>query len=264
MNEALELPVPPNEDAIDDDEEGVEALEEEDSVDEPEDDTDDEDVRNTWVPVEDLETDDFLDVQALDEGDAEAAQHWEEHGPSALAASAEAAKAQVSKVTKHLTAKQRTRARRLAVKAVIIGLNHKASVHYTQGGQRWQGIDDTRYAVKGEYPNFADCSAYDTWALWNGLYVAYKKPDVVNGANWRAGFTGTMLGHGRPIRRLSHVRWGDLVLYRGHVAMVVKVGKPRGSAVMVVSHGSEPGPFYLPYNYRSDIVSIRRYIHYKV
>jgi hypothetical protein len=29
---------------------------------------------------------------------------------------------------------------------------------------------------------------------------------------------------------------------------------------MVLSHGQEAGPLYLPYRYRSDILSIRRYI----
>jgi hypothetical protein len=36
----------------------------------------------------------------------------------------------------------------------------------------------------------------------------------------------------------------------------------QGIAVMVISHGSEGGPYFLPYNYRSDIQSIRRYIHW--
>jgi hypothetical protein len=27
---------------------------------------------------------------------------------------------------------------------------------------------------------------------------------------------------------------------------------------MVISHGSEPGPFYLAYHYRPDVLSIRR------
>lgn len=264
MDVDTELVVPEHEAALDDYAEEMEALEEEDSVDEPEEDTEDEGVFDTWVPTETLEADDFLDVQALDEGDAEAIEHWEKYQRSLQESPAATEAATAKGAPKRLTAKQRTRARRLAVKAVILGLNHKANVHYTQGPQRWQGIDDTRFSHRGEYPNFADCSAYDTWALWNGLYVPYRKPDVVNGANWRAGFTGTMLDHGRPVRFLKNVRWGDLVLYRGHVTMIVHVGKPRGSNVMVVSHGSEPGPFYLPYNYRSDIVSIRRYIHYKV
>jgi hypothetical protein len=42
-----------------------------------------------------------------------------------------------------------------------------------------------------------------------------------------------------------------------HCAVIVDMvnGTP-----MVISHGSEPGPFDLAYNYRSDVLQIRRYI----
>ncbi len=30
--------------------------------------------------------------------------------------------------------------------------------------------------------------------------------------------------------------------------------------MMVVSHGSQAGPFYLPFDYRTDIMCVRRYI----
>ena len=49
----------------------------------------------------------------------------------------------------------------------------------------------------GQTPWTADCSAFTTWCLWNGLYVAYGKPDVVNGLHWDDGFTGTQIQHGR-------------------------------------------------------------------
>ena len=165
-----------------------------------------------------------------------------------------------------MTKAQRRLARQAAANAAWLAYGHKASVHYTQGSNRWEGIRDTRYSARGQYPNYADCSAFATWCLWNGLYILYRKPDVVNGADWRAGYTGTMLSHGRPIRHLKNVLTGDCVIYgnRGttgkHTAIVVgrKDGVP-----MVISHGSESGPYYLPYNYRSDVLSIRRYIHYK-
>jgi len=171
---------------------------------------------------------------------------------------------------KNLNAKERTRARRIAVRAALLGLRHASVIHYTQGGSRWQGIADTRFSERGQYPNYADCSAFATWCLWNGLYVPFREHDVVNGADWKAGYTGTMLSHGVPIRSIKNVRWGDCVLYGSpgstgrHTAIVVRVGKPRGSKVMVVSHGSEGGPYFLPYNYRRDVQSIRRYTHYKV
>lgn len=166
-----------------------------------------------------------------------------------------------------MDSKQRTAARRAAVDAAWLGYNHRDRIHYTQGNDRWQGIRDTRYSRKDEYPNYADCSAFCTWCLWNGLHVLFSKPDVVNGADWKAGYTGTMLSHGKVISKLSNVRWADCVLYgtRGtagkHVAICVGV---KNGKLMVISHGSEGGPYYVPYNYRSDIIEIRRYIHYKV
>jgi hypothetical protein len=42
-----------------------------------------------------------------------------------------------------------------------------------------------------------------------------------------------------------------------HVTIVV--GRQQG-VPMVVSHGSEPGPFFVRYDYRSDVMQIRRYI----
>jgi len=43
-----------------------------------------------------------------------------------------------------------------------------------------------------------------------------------------------------------------------HTAIVV--GKDAHGTPMVVSHGSEAGPFYLRYNYRNDVMGFRRYI----
>ena len=76
--------------------------------------------------------------------------------------------------------------------------------------------------------------------------------DVVNGAGWAAGYTGTMLQHGLQVRYPANVLPGDCVIYGSgppgvHCAVVVDMvnGVP-----MVISHGSEPGPFYLAYDYR--------------
>jgi len=157
---------------------------------------------------------------------------------------------------------KKTAARDRAVQAAVLGYHHARAIHYTQGSARWQGIADTRFSRKGEYPTQADCSSFCTWCLWNALKVAYGVKDVVNGANWTAGYTGTMLSHGNVVEKLADVRRGDLVLYGNgapgkHVAIVV--GK-KNKVPMVVSHGSEGGPYYVAYNYRSDIMCIRRYI----
>jgi cell wall-associated NlpC family hydrolase len=150
---------------------------------------------------------------------------------------------------------QRGVAKKLVMQAAWLAYRHRGAVHYTQGGMRWQGIRSHLIARNGHYPNWADCSSYTTWCLWNGLRH-YGVRDVVNGLNWNAGYTGTQLNHG--VRATGRLLQGDLVIYGRsfpghHVAIYVGNG-------MVLSHGQEAGPLYLPYRYRSDILSIRRYI----
>jgi cell wall-associated NlpC family hydrolase len=91
--------------------------------------------------------------------------------------------------------------------------------------------------------------------LWQGL-GHFHLADHVNGAGWRAGYTGTLLQHGKLVRYRKAI--GDLVIYGNgppgkHVAIYVGHG-------MVISHGSEAGPFHLPWNYRRDVMQTRRYI----
>jgi hypothetical protein len=96
--------------------------------------------------------------------------------------------------------------------------------------------------------------------------VRFGVSDVVNGANWEAGYTGTLINHGMRVQSLGNVRWGDAVIYgtspsnTEHVAMITHTGDNKDKVIRVISNGSEAGPFWLPYNYRSDIVEIRRYI----
>lgn len=160
-----------------------------------------------------------------------------------------------------LSAPHRAHARNLAAHAALLGLRHAPAIHYTQQSARWDGIRLHLKAYRGEYPRNADCSAYVTWCLWNGL-DHYGVRDVVNAADWLGGYTGTMLDHGKPVAHLENVLRGDAVLYGhsktgDHTAIIVGV---RAGIPMVVSHGSEGGPYYLPYNYRPDIISLRRYI----
>lgn len=170
-----------------------------------------------------------------------------------------------------LNHEQAQRARNLAVHAAKVGLRHKDSVHYTQGSQRWEGISHGLKAFRGQYPHNADCSAYVTWCIWNGL-SHFKVGDTVNGARWQYGYTGTMVNHGILVQQGLHHplmtrRKADAVIYgdpfggTGHTALVVGHETINGrKKLMVISFGSEAGPFYLPYDYRSDVHSIRRYI----
>lgn len=153
-----------------------------------------------------------------------------------------------------LTAQQKHSAVNLALQAAVLGYHHRDNIHYTQGSLRWQGISRNRKAWKGEYPNYADCSAYVTWCLWCGLHH-YLQPDVVNGQRWLAGYTGTMLRHGRVV---SQPLPGDAVIY-GHGWPGEHTALYTGGG-LVVSHGSEAGPLLLPWRYRGDVLSIRRYI----
>jgi hypothetical protein len=162
-----------------------------------------------------------------------------------------------------LGAAKSIRARDLAVEAALLGLHNAGAIHYTQSAARWEGIAKEMKAWRGGFPDQCDCSSFATWCLWNGL-DHYGVRDTVNGQGWRAGYTGTMVAHGRPVSGPSAVLRGDLVLYgnptgsTGHVA--IAVGRRSDGRVMVVSHGSEGGPYYLTYDYRSDVHSIRRYV----
>jgi hypothetical protein len=157
-----------------------------------------------------------------------------------------------------LTDAERAKARRIAVRAFALMHNNRPRVHYTQGASRWQGIRERRRYADGRHPNYADCSSAATWAWWNALtnVDGPDTPDRINGAGWTAGYTGTMLTHGW---RVNDRKPGDLVIYGrgfpgGHVAMIAE------NTNMVYSHGSETGPHYVPWNYRSDIMAVRRYI----
>lgn len=160
---------------------------------------------------------------------------------------------------------QRLKARKLAKSAAMLSLRHAKRVHYSQNiTARWEGITHEMKAYKGEYPKYTDCSASVTWWIWNGLHhFTYDEDfdfaDTVNGQEWRRGYTGTIINNGEkiPISRWK-LRRGDAILYgdpyggSGHVALYVGNG-------MVVSHGSEGGPYLLPWNYRP-VVAVRRAI----
>jgi hypothetical protein len=162
-----------------------------------------------------------------------------------------------------LDREQRRKARKRAVRAALLGLDNTSRIHYTQDATpRWEGIRNRLDAGHGKFPAHSDCSSFATWCLWNGLQLEFGVDDVVNGFDWTAGYTGTMLKNGRRVRHLENVKPGDCVLYGTewpgkHVAIVVgrKDGVP-----MAVSHGSEEGPFLVRYDYRPDVLQFRRYI----
>jgi hypothetical protein len=158
----------------------------------------------------------------------------------------------------NFTDKERGEARLLAVRAFRLPYNNRGRVHYTQGASRWQGIRERRRYGDGRYPNYADCSSLFTWCWWNALtnVDGMGTRDRINGCSWTAGYTGTLLSHGW---RVSDRRPGDAVIYgRGfpgvHVAMIAE------NTNMAYSHGSEAGPHYVPWNYRRDVMQVRRFL----
>lgn len=163
-----------------------------------------------------------------------------------------------------LSREHRIHARDRAVGAWHLGYTHRDQIVYTQGPGRWSGIGKHCDALKGQYPKAADCSAFYAWGLWNGLHLPYDVRDTVNGQNWGGGFTGSMLEHGKEVHNHDNVQRADAVIYGDggtgeHTAGVAGRRKSDGK-IMVFSHGSSAGPFYLPYDYRDDIMCIRRYI----
>jgi cell wall-associated NlpC family hydrolase len=158
-----------------------------------------------------------------------------------------------------LSSAHRIKARDMAIQAMALTLQHASAVHYTQGSDRWEGIAHHDRAWRGQYPHHGDCSSTTTWALWCGLshFHRFQYVDLVNGLHWKAGYTGTQLRHGRSVAGGSLQRC-DLVLYGNgwpgeHVAMYIGGG-------LVISHGSEGGPYKLSMHYRGDIIDVRRYI----
>lgn len=164
-----------------------------------------------------------------------------------------------------LSAPHRIEARTMAIQAALLGFRHAPELHYTQLAARWEGIAENRKAWRRQYPTHADCSAFVTWCVWNGLDHFHVR-DVVNGQSWRAGWTGTMVEHGVRIdgrfkpQRADAVLYGDPVGRSGHTALVIGHDDRYNGQLMVVSFGSEAGPFYLPWNYRNDVHGIWRYI----
>lgn len=162
-----------------------------------------------------------------------------------------------------LKAPQRAIARERFTQAMILGQHHAAALHYSESASdRWEGINQHCNAKLFQYPTAEDCSSFFTWGMWNALFLGFKLPDTVNNSNWKSGWTGTLAKGGLEVIEHKIIIQGDAILYGEapdfeHVAGVIghKNGKP-----IVCSNGSEDGPYILPYDYRSDIGMVRRYI----
>ena len=156
---------------------------------------------------------------------------------------------------------QRLRARERATQAAMLGYENRAKIHYSQKPNRWEGIKNRLNARRGKFPRNADCSSFVSWCLFNGLELGFSTGDVVNGSGWTGGYTGTMRSNGLRVEHVGNLLRGDCVHYgEGLTAHVTMVVGRRAGVPMVVSHGSEGGPYYTNYDYRTDVKEFRRYI----
>lgn len=126
--------------------------------------------------------------------------------------------------------------RQKVVAYALWGYNNRFLIHYLQ----WRPMHFL-FALF-TLPVSEDCSEFATKACKAGDVT---DPTGFHYSGW--GNTDSMLAHGRHIREVD-LQPGDLVLYHGHVAIYVGLGR-------VVSHGSEGGPYLVPVHYRSDIVA---------
>jgi cell wall-associated NlpC family hydrolase len=151
-------------------------------------------------------------------------------------------------------------ARYLIYKASVVMVRNKDRITYSQGSDRWVGISKELTISKNEFPRTCDCSSTATWMLWDAMHRIYGVRDLVNRADWRAGYTGTMYQHGKQVIHDKNLRVGDCIFYGDqgggipkHVTVFIGGGN-------VFSHGSQGGPYILDIDYRSDRRMSRRYI----
>lgn len=159
-----------------------------------------------------------------------------------------------------LSAEHRAHARELVLKSCRLMVAHKNEIDYSQLANRWEAINNKKTVLKGQFPAHADCSSTHTWLMWDAMARPYGVRDLVNGQNWKAGYTGTMYRRGKEVVHDSNLKIGDAIFYGDqgggipeHVATYIGGG-------MVFSHGSDGGPYILPLDYRRDRRMSRRFI----
>lgn len=148
---------------------------------------------------------------------------------------------------------------RKLVSCALFLISNAWRIHYSQeieGPHRRMSIVRDKMKIPFDmHEMWEDCSGGVTGLYWNvGL------PDP-NGRGYDGyGYTGTLVTHGQHVS-LSPGAWkiGDLLIYgpslsdTHHVTMLISNG---GSCF---SHGQEAGPLNVPWNYRSDLIAVRRY-----
>jgi hypothetical protein len=149
-------------------------------------------------------------------------------------------------------------ARRVILRGVEMLMANPGAVHYSQGADRWEGINKRLRIADHNVPHHGDCSSTHSWLLWNALTHVGAQGDYVNGTRWTSGYTGTIATHGKAVHDIRNAKVGDAILYGPaptyeHVATYIGGGR-------VFSHGSEAGPYILSMDYRDDRGPTRRSI----
>jgi cell wall-associated NlpC family hydrolase len=142
-------------------------------------------------------------------------------------------------------------------------LKHSALMDYSQGPDRWSGIEKHLRSYKGQVPHKSDCSSSSSWKGWDST-LSDKPRDFFNGTAWRSGYTGTMQDHGKRVKfrvvmgKPIGLLPGDRVFYGDQGGGVAKHVADYVGNGLVVSHGSA-GAHLLRWDYRDDFNEARRY-----
>lgn len=120
--------------------------------------------------------------------------------------------------------------------------------YYTMGAKRWQGVQAVYGNVTAHPKAWAklrtgDCSAgYTRWVL-AGLqsHLGRVPHDVVNGASWQAGYTGTIE---LVCHRVETPQIADAILYGSHGNTTHVTGVYDVSARTCISHGRDKAEIY--------------------
>lgn len=157
------------------------------------------------------------------------------------------------------TAHERRAIRARACNAALRGVRNRAHMTYSEGWNRWSGINQKRLAANGQYPPVADCSAFVTWCYWDATRPE-ETSDFVNGLGWGGGYTGTMVRHGEEVD-LAHLLTGDAIFYGGSFSVPQHVALHIGDG-HVVSMGLEGDPRVYPINLNGalSVTQARRFI----
>lgn len=151
-------------------------------------------------------------------------------------------------------------ARALISKSAHVMVTHKNEIRYSQGSDRWVGIQLKMSITDGRFPKTCDCSSAAQWMLWDALARPYGVHDLVSHSHWAYGYTGSQYRNGKAVIKDRNLKIGDFIFYGDqgggipeHVAVYVGGG-------MVFSNGSMAGPYILRLDYRKDRRMARRFI----